>query len=62
MFLLFSLYCTIEPISIKVNLCSVYRLLKCGQISSLLQSVYKTELGRVKMNRNYNRNRPVKPE
>ena len=36
---------------------------KCGQIFSLPQSVYKTEVGRVKVNRtNCHRNRPIKPD
>ena len=36
---------------------------KCGQIFSLPQSVYKTEVGRVKVNRtNYHQNRPIKPD
>ena len=61
--LLFSLYYVTFFHKNKQRFSIQTTLLKCGQIFSLPQSIYKTEVGRVKMNRtNDNQNRPIKLE
>ena len=59
------IYYIVQPFSIKIKCVQYIQtiLLKCGQIFSLPQSIYKTEVSRVKVNRtNNNWNRFINTE